>query len=156
AWPRRRGAARVSRPPALRPTRARAHPRRRGTHGVEPGRHDGEGCREARGRDSAAGRRGAALRRGRGAGLLPPPRLAASAARSLSTPPAEAAPPRARSGARDALELAVFRGIAGALALLPRRAAARFGGAILRVYARLAPSRRRILAKNLRAAFPDA
>jgi KDO2-lipid IV(A) lauroyltransferase len=63
---------------------------------------------------------------------------------------------RRRSALRDALELAAFRGLSGVLALLPRAAAARLGGSLLRVYARLAPSRRRILAKNLRAAFPGA
>lgn len=66
------------------------------------------------------------------------------------------APERRRSVVRDALELAAFRAIAGGLALLPRGAAARLGGALLRVYARLAPSRRRLLSQNLRAAFPQA
>ena len=61
-----------------------------------------------------------------------------------------------RSPARDRLELAAFRLLTGGLALLPRRSAARLGGALLRAYARFAPSRRRILAKNLRAAFPEA
>jgi Kdo2-lipid IVA lauroyltransferase/acyltransferase len=70
--------------------------------------------------------------------------------------PADAPPRRPRSAVRDALELAAFRLLTGALSLLPRRTAARLGGTLLRAYARIAPSRRRILAKNLRAAFPDA
>lgn len=70
--------------------------------------------------------------------------------------PAGAPPLRRRSSFRDALELGAFRAVTGGLALLPRRAAAGLGGMLLRVYARLAPSRRRILAKNLRAAFPQA
>jgi KDO2-lipid IV(A) lauroyltransferase len=59
-----------------------------------------------------------------------------------------------RSAGRDRLEHAGFRIAAGALALLPRRTAARLGGGLLRLYARLAPSRRRILAENIRHAFP--
>lgn len=59
-----------------------------------------------------------------------------------------------RSALRDRLELAFFRVGAGMLALLPRRTAARLGGALMRVYLRLAPSRRAILAGNLSHAFP--
>jgi len=64
--------------------------------------------------------------------------------------------PRRRSAGRDALELLAFRLGAGFLALLPRRAAAALGAGLVRLYAKLAPSRRRILGENLRAAYPDA
>ncbi len=62
---------------------------------------------------------------------------------------------KSRSAARDRLELALFRIGAGLLALLPRRAAARLGSALVRLYLRLAPSRRAILVENLRQAFPE-
>ena len=68
----------------------------------------------------------------------------------------EGAVARGRSAARDRLELAAFRIGAGFLSLLPRRGAARLGAALVRAYARVAPSRRRILSENLRAAFPQA
>ncbi len=64
-------------------------------------------------------------------------------------------PPRRRSAARDAFELAAFRVGAGLLALLPRRAAAGLGARLVRIYARIGASRRRILHDNLRAAFPS-
>ena len=59
-----------------------------------------------------------------------------------------------RSAPRDRLEHACFRVGAAALALLPRRTAARLGSALMRLYVRLAPSRRRIVTENLRLAFP--
>ena len=62
---------------------------------------------------------------------------------------------KSRSAARDRLELALFLIGAGLLDLLPRRAAAQFGGALVRLYLRLAPSRRAILVENLRQAFPE-
>ncbi len=62
---------------------------------------------------------------------------------------------KSRSAARDRLELALFRIGAGLLALLPRRAAARLGSALVRLHLRLAPSRRAILVENLRQAFPE-
>ncbi len=74
----------------------------------------------------------------------------------MSTEVAVEAPgPGRRSAARDALELAAFRLGAGFLALLPRRSAARLGAALVRIYARLGASRRRIALENLRAAFPE-
>ena len=60
-----------------------------------------------------------------------------------------------RSAARDRLELALFRIGAGLLALLPRRAGARLGGILVRLYLRLARSRRAILVEILRHAFPE-
>jgi KDO2-lipid IV(A) lauroyltransferase len=60
-----------------------------------------------------------------------------------------------RSAGRDRLELASFRIGAGLLGLFPRRAAARLGGSLVRLYLRLAPSRNAILVENLRQAFPD-
>ncbi len=60
-----------------------------------------------------------------------------------------------RSAARNLAELAAFRAGAGLLSLMPRRAAAAFGGWLVRVYARIGASRRRILRANLRAAFPE-
>jgi KDO2-lipid IV(A) lauroyltransferase len=60
-----------------------------------------------------------------------------------------------RSAARDRLELALFRIGAGLLAVLPRRTAARCGGVLVRLYLRLAHSRRAILVENLRRAFPE-
>jgi len=66
-----------------------------------------------------------------------------------------AAPARRRSAARDAFELAAFRAGEGLLDLLPRRAAAGIGGWLVRVYAHIGRSRRRILYANLRAAFPE-
>ena len=68
---------------------------------------------------------------------------------------ADPASPRRRSAARDRFEHGAFRLGAGLLALLPARAAARFGGWLVRVYARIGRSRRRILFQNLRAAFPE-
>jgi len=62
---------------------------------------------------------------------------------------------KSRSAARDRLELALFRIGAGLLALLPRRAAARLGSALVRLHLRFAPSRRAILVENLRRAFPE-
>jgi Kdo2-lipid IVA lauroyltransferase/acyltransferase len=66
-----------------------------------------------------------------------------------------AAPPRRRSAARDAFELGAFRAGEGLLDLLPRRTAAGIGGWLVRVYAHVGRSRRRILYGNLRAAFPE-
>lgn len=65
--------------------------------------------------------------------------------------------PTGRRAGRDRLELALFRAAAGALALLPGRAAARLGGALVQAYLYLWPrtSRRRILFDNLRHAFPE-
>jgi KDO2-lipid IV(A) lauroyltransferase len=60
-----------------------------------------------------------------------------------------------RSAPRDRLEHACFRVGAAALAVLPRRTAARLGSALMRLYLLLTPSRRRILTENLRQAFPD-
>ena len=59
-----------------------------------------------------------------------------------------------RSAPRDRLEHACFCVGAAALGVLPRRTAARLGSALMRLYLRLAPSRRRILTENLRLAFP--
>lgn len=59
------------------------------------------------------------------------------------------------SAVRDRLELALFLIGAGLLDLLPRRAAARLGGGLVRLYVRLAPLRRAILVENLRQAFPE-
>jgi len=59
-----------------------------------------------------------------------------------------------RSAPRDRLEHVGFRIGAAALAVLPRRTAARLGSALMRLYVRLAPSRRRIVTENLRLAFP--
>lgn len=73
----------------------------------------------------------------------------------MSTEAAAAPGAKRRSAARDAFELAAFRLGAGFLALLPRRAAANLGGALVRLYARIGASRRRILFENLRAAFPE-
>lgn len=69
------------------------------------------------------------------------------------TPPSNA--PRRRSAARDRFEHAAFRMGDRLLAALPDRAAARLGGWLVRVYARIGRSRRRILHVNLRAAFPE-
>lgn len=63
--------------------------------------------------------------------------------------------PRRRSAARDRFEHAAFRMGDRLLAALPDRAAARLGGWLVRVYARIGRSRRRILHANLRAAFPE-
>jgi Kdo2-lipid IVA lauroyltransferase/acyltransferase len=63
--------------------------------------------------------------------------------------------PRRRSAARDRFEHAAFRMGDRLLAALPDRAAARLGGWLVRVYARVGRSRRRILHANLRAAFPE-
>jgi KDO2-lipid IV(A) lauroyltransferase len=68
---------------------------------------------------------------------------------------APVAAPKRRSAARDRFEHAAFRLGNGLLAALPDRAAARFGGWLVRVYARIGRSRRRILHANLRAAFPE-
>ena len=68
--------------------------------------------------------------------------------------PAETAG-RRRSAARNALELTAFRFAAGLLALLPRRAAAGLGARVVRAFARINSSRRRILLDNLLAAFPE-
>ncbi|HKD18013.1 MAG TPA: lysophospholipid acyltransferase family protein [Thermoanaerobaculia bacterium] len=67
----------------------------------------------------------------------------------------EPAAPRRRSAARDRFEHVAFRLGDGLLAALPDRAAARVGGWLVRVYARVGRSRRRILHANLRAAFPE-
>jgi Kdo2-lipid IVA lauroyltransferase/acyltransferase len=63
--------------------------------------------------------------------------------------------PRRRSAARDRFEHAAFRMGDRLLAALPDGAAARLGGWLVRVYARIGRSRRRILHANLRAAFPE-
>ena len=68
---------------------------------------------------------------------------------------ADAPRPKRRSAARDRLELVAFRLAAGFLALLPRGAAARLAAVVVRGFARLNSSRRRILLDNLRAAFPE-
>lgn len=62
---------------------------------------------------------------------------------------------RNRSAARDRFELFSFRVGAGLLALLPRGAAARLGRGLMRIYVRIAPSRRAILVENLQRALPD-
>jgi len=62
---------------------------------------------------------------------------------------------RGRSLARSRLEIALFRAAAGALRLLPLRLAAAAGSLLVRIFARLSPSRRRILRENLEAAFPS-
>jgi KDO2-lipid IV(A) lauroyltransferase len=56
---------------------------------------------------------------------------------------------------RDAVELAAFRVGEALLGLLPRSTAARIGGWLVRVYAHVGRSRRRILYSNLRTAFPE-
>jgi Kdo2-lipid IVA lauroyltransferase/acyltransferase len=60
-----------------------------------------------------------------------------------------------RSTVRNFAELAAFRAGSGLLALMPPRAAAAFGGLLVRGYVRVGASRRRILHANLRAAFPE-
>jgi KDO2-lipid IV(A) lauroyltransferase len=63
--------------------------------------------------------------------------------------------PKRRSAARDRFEHSAFRLGNGLLAALPDRTASRFGGWLVRVYAHIGRSRRRILHANLRAAFPE-
>jgi KDO2-lipid IV(A) lauroyltransferase len=69
------------------------------------------------------------------------------------------APPRKRKRGRSALrhrlEYAVFRLAVGALRLLPAGSAAQLGRFLARGFFRLARSRRRILFRNLLAAFPE-
>ena len=86
----------------------------------------------------------------------------------MSAPPADPspspAPPAAarqssrkrRSALRHRAELLLFRLAAGGLALLPPAAARRAGRAAARAAFALLSSRRRILSRNLTAAFPDA
>lgn len=86
----------------------------------------------------------------------------------MSAPPADPsaspAPPAAarrssrkrRSALRHRAELLLFRLAAGFLALLPPSAARRAGRAAARAAFALLSSRRRILSRNLTAAFPDA
>lgn len=76
--------------------------------------------------------------------------------------PAPAPPPAARrssrkrrSALRHRAELLLFRLAAGVLALLPPSAARRAGRAAARAAFALLSSRRRILSRNLTAAFPD-
>ena len=85
----------------------------------------------------------------------------------MSTPPPDPspapAPPAAarrssrkrRSALRHRAELLLFRLAAGFLALLPPSAARRAGRAAARAAFALLSSRRRILSRNLTAAFPD-
>ena len=70
---------------------------------------------------------------------------------------APAAGPRRneRSALRDHVEHALFRGAFGALALLPRGSSSSVGRALASAYFRFAPRRRRILFRNLAAAFPQ-
>jgi KDO2-lipid IV(A) lauroyltransferase len=72
---------------------------------------------------------------------------------------ARTAPPRKkkprRSALRHRLEYAAFRLAVGALRMLPPGSAGELGRALSRVFFRLARSRRRILFKNLLAAFPE-
>ena len=80
---------------------------------------------------------------------------------AASPPPAQSAPgaPRpsrkGRSALRDRAELLLFRVASGGLALLPARAARRAGRAAARAAFSLLSSRRRILLRNLAAAYPD-
>ena len=60
-----------------------------------------------------------------------------------------------RSALRHRLEYAAFSLAVGALRMLPPGGAAGLGRALARVFFRLARSRRRILFKNLLAAFPE-
>lgn len=60
-----------------------------------------------------------------------------------------------RSALRHRLEYGAFRLAVGVLRLLPRGGAAGLGRALARVFFRLARSRRRILFRNLLAAFPE-
>ena len=62
---------------------------------------------------------------------------------------------RQRSALRHRLEYAAFQLAVGALRLLPPGSAGELGRALARVFFRLARSRRRILFKNLLAAFPE-
>jgi len=60
-----------------------------------------------------------------------------------------------RSALRHRTELALFRGAVGLLRLLPDDAATGAGRLAARALFRLAPSRRRILLKNLLASYPE-
>ncbi len=62
---------------------------------------------------------------------------------------------KSRSAARDRFEHFTFRVGAGLLAVLPRGAAARLGRGLMRIYVRIAPSRRAILVENLQRALPE-
>ncbi len=62
---------------------------------------------------------------------------------------------RQRSALRDRLEHAVFRAAYTGLALFPRGSSTRLGRTLSSAYFRLAPRRRRILRRNLAAAFPE-
>jgi hypothetical protein len=62
---------------------------------------------------------------------------------------------KSRSPARDRFEHFCFRVGAGLLARLPRGAAERLGRDLMRLYVRVAPSRRAILLENLRRALPE-
>jgi KDO2-lipid IV(A) lauroyltransferase len=66
-----------------------------------------------------------------------------------------AKPRRKRSPARDRVELWAYRAAVGALGWLPRGAAASLGASAALAYTRLSARRRRILADNLRSAFPE-
>ena len=62
---------------------------------------------------------------------------------------------RRRSDLRHRAELALFRLVTGALLALPARAARRTAAAAARLALAIGASRRRILVKNLTAAFPE-
>jgi KDO2-lipid IV(A) lauroyltransferase len=62
---------------------------------------------------------------------------------------------RRRSAMRHRAELALFRLVAGGLAMLPSGVARRAGQAAAKLAFALLPSRRRILLDNLTAAFPE-
>ena len=75
---------------------------------------------------------------------------------SETSPAAKPAARRGRSPARHAAELAAFRAAAAALAALPRPAARAAARAMARAVLAALPRRRRILRRNLAAAYPDA
>lgn len=84
-----------------------------------------------------------------------PPDAAAEAKPFPGTAPPPPRRKRRRSVLRQRAELALFRLATGALGLLPAPAARRSAAAAARVALSIGSSRRRILLKNLSAAFPE-